>query len=150
MTRSRRLEPVVKVSESREDDAARVMAHAEALVREQESRLNELRRYLAEYLAQAAKARNGTVTAGRLGEYQGFLTRIGEVIAQQEERVRQARATRDARRADWMAARTRRCSLDKVVERYEHEERRAEDRSEQREQDERARGRTGGSGRGDD
>jgi flagellar FliJ protein len=138
MTKSERLEPVTRFSESKEREAARLLGLAQAAAREQERQLAELQGYLAEYQAAAVREHGGVQSAERLHDYQRFLSRLNEAIAQQQARVLDAQRECERRRQTWLAAHTHTRALGKVVDRYRAEERRAQGRAEQRELDERA------------
>lgn len=137
MSPSKRLRPVQRVSESNEQDAARVMGQAQAALKEQETKLAELEAYLRDYQAQLTREGKRAVSADRLQEYQGFMSRLSQAIGQQRRKVEEARAVYEKQRRHWLAARQRCQSLDKAVERYRHDESREADRREQRESDDR-------------
>jgi flagellar FliJ protein len=73
-----------------------------------------------------------------LRDYQAFLSRLAEAIKQQQAVVKRAESERDAERLRWQEAAKRAKALGHVVEQWQTEERRASDRREQRESDERA------------
>ena len=58
MTRSQRLDPLLRVVQQRQDDAARVVGERERAQAEQEARLEALRRYAEEYSAAPASPSN--------------------------------------------------------------------------------------------
>ncbi len=138
MTRSKRMKPVVKVAEGREQAAARVMGEAQRQLQAQEDKLQELITYRAQYTEQFQVSGGAGLGAARLQDYRVFLSRLNQAIEQQHVRIAQCQQDCERQRSNWMATRTRSQALDKVVERYQREERRADDRREQNETDERA------------
>lgn len=144
MTRSKRMKPVVKVAEGREQAAARVMGEAQRRLSEQEQKLEELISYRAQYTEQFQISGGAGLGAARLQDYRVFLSRLNQAIEQQHQRIEHCQQDCERQRSHWMATRTRSQALDKVVERYQREERRADDRREQRDSDEHGQ-RSGGS-----
>ncbi len=138
MTRSKRLEPVIRVQQGRERDAARAMGRSQRDLDEERARLAELTAYREEYQQRFLEAmRNGLVASGVL-EYQTFLGRLSEAIAQQERRVAEGYEAFEATRQQWMECHQRSSAVDKVAERYRDQERLQVERREQHEADERA------------
>jgi flagellar FliJ protein len=138
MSRAKRLEPVQDLVSDAERRLAQSLATHERRVVEAETKLQDLQRYKSEYERQfTARAGSGMGVAD-LRDYQAFLARLGEAIRQQQSVVVRTRNERDAERLRWQEAARRAKALDHVVERWQLEERRALDRREQRETDERA------------
>lgn len=138
MTRAKRLEPVQNLVDDTERRLALSLAAFERRVTENETKLQELERYRAEYERQFSQRAGKGIGATDLRDYQAFLARLGEAIKQQQSIVQRARAERDAERQRWQDAAKRSKALGHVVEQWRTEERRTSDRREQRESDERA------------
>jgi flagellar FliJ protein len=95
MTRSERLDPLLRVVQQRQDDAARVVGERERAQAEQEARLDALRRYAEEYSAAPASAGN-TIAPALLANRIAFRAKLDAAVAQQIQRGRQrAPACRD-------------------------------------------------------
>ena len=77
------------------------------------------------------------MNASQLQEYRAFLAKLDEAIRQQEKVVAASQASHSNHKDNWKQKHTRTQALGKVVERYQREERKAADRSEQKESDER-------------
>jgi flagellar protein FliJ len=135
MTKSKRLKPVVQLSESRERDAARALAQARAELTRHQNRQKELQQYREEYLDLLTNESGKGVGARRLGDYHGFLVRLNQAIESQQQKVSDAQRTCEAKHRAWLATRTRCKALDRAVENYERQERADENRREQRESD---------------
>lgn len=138
--RSRRLAPIVQVADRRQQDAAREFARAQEEFAAQERQLAELKRWWQEYanrLASGASASPALMREGR-----AFLAQLDHGIGRQQAAVERARARVEAARARWLAQRIDHAALEKVVGRFEAQERHAGQQREQREQDEHAARRT--------
>lgn len=133
MTRSKRMQPVVEVTQQREREAAKRLGEAQQRVQAAEQRLDELVRYRDEYAEQFASG--GSLTAARLRDYRIFLDRLNQAVDQQRALVARAQQEAEAQRQRWLDIRTRVQALDKVVERYRGEERSQHERRLQKESD---------------
>ncbi|MEJ2645066.1 MAG: flagellar export protein FliJ [Gammaproteobacteria bacterium] len=138
MSRSKRMQPVVRVAEDRERQAARALGEAQRRLAENESKLAELIGYREQYSQSFNTAGGVGLDARRLHDYRVFLERLGTAISQQSELVEQLRLDCERSRRRWLETRTRAQALDKVTERYQQVERKAEERLEQHDSDERA------------
>ena len=136
--RTKRLEPVDQLARSAERDCARRLAGVQQRLAEAERRLAELERYREEYhQAFNARARSGLQARG-LREYQAFIARLDEALAQQRGSLEQLRAEQAQEHGRWQSAEVRSSAVGKVIEKARREERQVEDRRLQRELDERA------------
>ncbi len=136
MSPSKRLKPVQKVAASRERNAARTMGQARQHLAQEEAKLLQLKLYHQEYLERfnAVAAQGMSVT--QLQEYRAFLAKLDAAIKQQEKVVAASMANHTTQKDNWKQKHTRTQALGKVVERYRREELKAENRSEQKENDE--------------
>ncbi|HEC16219.1 MAG TPA: flagellar export protein FliJ [Sedimenticola sp.] len=137
MAPSKRFKPVLRVAESRERTAARQLGDSQRNMREQEARLEELRRYHQEYLERFDVAARSGMSAAQLREYQAFIAKLELAIREQEAIVQASDTDCCAKQAEWQQKRVRSQVLDKVVQRCESEERRTRESREQKETDER-------------
>jgi flagellar FliJ protein len=138
MTRGKRLEPVHDLAVEAERGAARRLADAEREVAESQERLAQLEHYEREYRASLQQRVVDGIGAGGLRDYQAFLARLGEAVAQQRSVLARAVDGRDAAREQWLASSTRRRAVGKVIEQAAAADRRASERREQRDLDEHA------------
>lgn len=138
MTRAKRMKPVQNLYDDTERRLAVGLATIERRVAEAEAKLQELERYRGEYDKQFAQRAGGGIGATALRDYQVFLARLSDAIKQQHAVVKRAQSERDAERLRWQEAAKRAKALGHVVEQWQTEERRASDRREQHESDERA------------
>jgi flagellar protein FliJ len=138
MKRSQRLQMVQQVVDDNERRRAERFASSEKRVSECEAKLAELEAYQISYARDfTARAGQGIGGAG-LRDYQTFLARLGEAVRQQTQLVQRARLERDADRENWQGAAQRAEAVGQIMKRWQGEERRAVDRQEQLESDERA------------
>lgn len=138
MTRAKRMKPVQNLFEDTEKRLALGLATVERKVADAETKLLELERYRTDYEKQFKLRAGRGIGATDLRDYQAFLARLVEAIRQQQAVVRRAQSDRDAERTRWQEAAKRAKALGHVVEKWQSEERRASDRREQNESDERA------------
>lgn len=138
MTRAKRMKPVQNLYDDTERRLAVGLATIERKVADAEAKLQELERYRSDYDKQFAQRAGGGIGATALRDYQAFLARLSEAIRQQQAVVKRSQSERDAERLRWQEAAKRAKALGHVVEQWQSEERRASDRREQRESDERA------------
>lgn len=138
MKRSKRMQPVVQVAESREQLAARALGAAQGLLDQAVQQLDELKSYRDDYLRRFEQAGAAGMGAAQLGDYRHFLQKLGLAIEQQTQVIAQASQDVEAKRGLWFASRGKVRMLGTVVSRYQCEEERDDMRKEQQEQDERA------------
>ena len=138
MTKSKRMEPVAKVADQRERQAAVEMAEFRRFLDAQQAKLDELNTYRADYARHFETAGRGGMDAARMADFRRILARLNEAIVYQEQRLASLHNDYEQVRRRWTDTRTRAAALDKVMERYREEERREGDRREQGESDERA------------
>lgn len=138
MTRAKRLQPVQDLMDDTERKLARSVAVFEKRLHDAELKLTELERYQGEYQRQLTERTGQGIGVMGLRDYQAFLGRLGDAIRQQRSVVQRAASDRDAERLKWQAAARRARAIDHVVDQWQAEERRASDRREQIEIDERA------------
>ncbi len=138
MKRSRRLEPVVKVAENREQQAARSLGDAQSALNQAQQRLDELENYRKEYIQRFHTTGAMGMSAVQMGDYRLFLSNLSRAIEQQAGLVKQAAVAVEQQRQQWFARRGKVKMLGNVVSRFQTEEQRVADRKEQLEQDERS------------
>jgi flagellar FliJ protein len=138
MMRGKRLEPVHDLAVEAEREAARRLADAERKVAESRSRLAQLEHYDREYRKGLQQRAADGIGAAGLRDYQAFLARLDEAVAQQRTALARAIDESDAARAEWLTSSTRRRAVGKVIEQAAVADRRAAERREQRELDEHA------------
>jgi flagellar FliJ protein len=138
MNRSKRMQPVQDLMSDAERRLAQSLAGFEKRVNDAVAKQQELERYLSEYQRQLAQRAGQGMGVHELRDYQAFLARLNEAIRQQQGVVQRACSERDAERLRWQEAARRAKAIDHVVDQWQLQERKAGDRREQIEIDERA------------
>ncbi len=138
MNRSQRLQPVKKIAENREKEAANELGKAQKRLDEMLSRLKELKQYREEYTRNFMTVGAQGMGVARMLEYRAFLAKIDGAVDYQTQVVEQVRRDCDYRQRVWGHLHGRVLALDKVATRYRHQEDLDADRRLQKETDERA------------
>ena len=134
MTRSQRLDPLLRVVQQRQDDAARQLAERDKAQAEQESRLDALRRYADEYAITPA-GQDGTIAPALLANRLAFRAKLDAAVTQQTKVVDQGRQQTEIERTRLMLASRDTKVLEKLAASYRAEETKAADQRTQRELD---------------
>lgn len=132
-SRATQLQPAVDQARQRSEDALAQLATQQQQLAKAEHQLDELQRYRLEYAASG----DGMLTVSALLNRQKFVERIDQAIVQQTMEVARIQRQLEQVRGRWHQAHARESALDSVVEQCREEERKAEDRHEQAEVDER-------------
>ncbi|MES9843299.1 MAG: flagellar export protein FliJ [Candidatus Sedimenticola sp. PURPLELP] len=136
MTPSKRLQPVKRIAESREQKAARKLGDSTRRMHEQEAKLEELKRYHQEYLDRFQTTAESGISAAQLIEYRAFLEKLELAIKEQTRIVQMSQNERSSRKQEWQQKHVRTQALGKAVDRIRSDELKAEESREQKEQDE--------------
>ncbi|OQX32358.1 MAG: flagellar export protein FliJ [Candidatus Sedimenticola endophacoides] len=136
MVKSKRFQPVRRVAESRERNAARELGDAKRWVQLQEEKLRELRDYHLEYLQRFQEAARAGMSASQLLEYRAFIEKLERAIGEQEEAVAEGQRRCELNREQWLEKHRRHQVIGKVVERVESAEGKVEQVREQKATDE--------------
>lgn len=142
MPPSERFKPIQKVATQRERKAA--VALGESL-KEREAakrRLDELKQYLGEYLDRFASATRNGLSSSQIMEYQVFISKLETAVAQQEQVVTQSEQACDSSKQNWRGRYSKSKAMDNAVDRMQRSERKAGERREQAETDDRGKRRS--------
>jgi flagellar FliJ protein len=137
MKDSQRMQPVSRVAQSRERDAARRMGKDMHQVEQQQQQLDQLIAYREQYIASYQTAGKAGFTVTQMREYQIFISRLNDAIAQQRQQLIACRQTSEKSSSSWRDSRSHSKKIDKVVEQRICNEQREQRGREQREQDDR-------------
>ncbi|HEV2621278.1 MAG TPA: flagellar export protein FliJ [Frateuria sp.] len=132
--RADRLQPAADHAKQRSEDAVLRLAEQQQRLAKAERQLAELRGYRQDY---ATPPSVGGLTATALMNRQQFVERIDRAIAQQVLEIERQRRLLDQARTQWRDAHAREAALDNVIDRYREQDRKAEERHEQNQIDER-------------
>lgn len=136
MTKSQRMQPVMRIAEMREQTAAKDLANSQRYLQEQQARLAELQQYQAEYTRDFQLQGSSGISVARFQELQRFLASLGQAIEQQQQLIEHAARVCEQKKRIWQQAYGKSKSLDKVVQRYLAQEQYDQGQREQKETDE--------------
>jgi flagellar FliJ protein len=132
------LQPLVDLSHARLDEAARRLGQLLASEQEGAKRLTLLVEYRNEYHQRFLDAARDGIERDLWANYQAFLGRLDEAIAQQQAALNTSRQrTSDGQRA-WLDQRIRAKAFDTLSQRHLAERHRVEGKAEQKSSDEHA------------
>ncbi len=143
MARRFSLEPLHALARDRLEAASQRMMQLKAACQEQESKLEQLRGFHAEYQRRLGQAIIQGLDMTRLRDYQVFIGKIDAAIHAQVREVAKARSRWEEAQRIWLEARRKLKTFDVLEARHRLSERRDAGRREQRDQDEHARKRHG-------
>lgn len=132
-SRASRLQPAVDQATQRSEDALGRFAAQQQLLTKAEHQLAELHRYREEY----ASGSDAMMSVSAMLNRQSFIHRIDQAITQQVAEVARQQHQLEQARDQWKQNHARKSALDSVVAQHLESERRAEERREQAEMDER-------------
>lgn len=132
-SRASRLQPAVDQAKQRSEAALGRFAAQQQLLTKAEHQLAELHRYREEY----ASASDALMSVNTMLNRQGFIHRIDQAITQQVVEVTRQQRQLEQARDQWKQHHARESALDSVVAQHLESERRADERLEQAEMDER-------------
>lgn len=132
MTRSERLDPLIRVVQQRQDEVARKVGERDRAQAEQEVRLDALRRYAEEYSAAPTMA---TIAPALLANRLAFRAKLDAAVAQQSTVVDHGRQHCEVERTRLMLASRETKVLEKLAASYRTQESRVTEQRSQRELD---------------
>ncbi len=135
MTRTQRLQPVVKHTDKKERHALQQVAQSQAELEIEQGRLKQLQDYKIEYL-QKKKYDIGVFTPLELQEFNRFMLQLDQTIERQMELVDLRQVDLDNKRQLWTATRIDSKKMHKVVEKLRKQEILEQERREQKALDE--------------
>jgi len=132
------LQSLLDLSNVRMDDAAGKLGQLLASEQEVEKTFALLEQYREEYEARFRQAAQNGLTREEWGNYQSFLVRLDEAIAQQRALVEASKQRTVDGQKEWLDKRNRVKAFDTLSQRHKAGEVRSEAKTEQRDQDEHA------------
>lgn len=136
MMQSKRIDPLLKRAQEKEDTVARELADRQRLLETHQSRLEELRRYAAEYSdQQMANAQMAATSPAQLLNRRAFLDRLDSAVAQQQQTVDGNVEKVEAERARLLLASRDKKVLEQLAASYRAQEMQVVERRSQRDMD---------------
>ena len=134
---SKRFKPIQRLASEKERQAAASLGDALRSRQQAEQRLAELQAYQAEYLERYRATAESGATAATLRDYQVFLGRLEQALAEQQRILGAAQAQCAESKGQWRDKHARNQAMGKVVDRLRRAERQEADKREQDDQDDR-------------
>lgn len=136
MMQSKRIDPLLKRAQEKEDTVARELADRQRMLDTHLSRLDELRRYADEYSSQQmAGAQMAATSPAQLMNRRAFLDRLDSAVAQQTQTVDSNREKVEAERARLLLASRDKQVLEQLAASYRAQEKQVAEKRTQREMD---------------
>jgi flagellar FliJ protein len=136
MTKSFTLQPLVHLAHQKNDAATRKFGRLNQQQQAAQARLDTLLQYRRDYQAQFHKAVQTGMGQTDLRNFQNFILRLDEAIAQQQKVVEQALSSVQAGRTELEDTQRKMKSFDTLAQRHAENEKQLAAKSEQRLQDE--------------
>jgi len=136
--RSRRMQPVANHADQKEQDAVRVFVAAQQKLVAAEQQLEQLLGYRQEYEDKLLSSQANGIGIQRIRDFYGFLEKLKLTIEQANFEIETCKQECEQKKLLWLACRTRSQALNMVVEKYQQEEFKQQERAEQKEMDEHA------------
>ena len=133
-SRSNKIGKVASLEAAEERSLGQTAGRARQHLDEQLDRLGELNAFRHNYAEKSTG--KSTLRAAHWQDYQAFLHRLDTAVKAQQQIVRDSERMLEAHRQRWIAKRQRLDSLERVLEKYQAEERAQEARREQKRLDE--------------
>ncbi len=129
---SQRIEPVKRVAEQKEKQAAQTLNQAQANYNHAQSKLDELVQYRVDYLAEfQARAQRG-MSGTQLQHYKGFLSQLDRAIESQQKQIEQLKYQVSQQRQAWQSSNQRSQVVSKYQQKMQQKEQAKKDASEDR------------------
>ena len=130
--------PVQRVLDQKEKDRARELGEARTRLVAAQAKLKDLEQYRQDYEQSFQQRAKAGQPVRALRDFQVFLARLDQAIQQQRQIVAATQGDVNGHSTRWQSAALKVKAVDSVVDRWQGEERRAQDRRDQKETDERA------------
>ena len=126
---SKRLDPLIKRAEKREDTLAKELARKVQAHQQQEQRLGDLERFRGEY--EAPPAPGSAVSPSQLVNRAAFLAKIDDAVTTQQKHLATSEETLAIERTRLLLASRDKLVLEKLAASYRGAERKAQERRDQ-------------------
>ena len=134
--RSKRMQPVAQHAEQIEQEAVQRFVQAQNDLEAARQQLQQLMDYREEYAQKLSSGSSMGMTIQRMRDYQVFIEKLGRAIDQAHRDIASKQNVCEQKKLDWLKCRSRSQALEMVVEKYRLEEVKAQEKIEQKEQDE--------------
>ncbi len=129
---SRALRLLLEQLETQERKAAAELNAARLQLQQFEQQQQTLSQYQRHYAQEFNNRGQQGLSAHQFGHFQGFIDKLEQTRQQQQQGLQQARHRLEQSRSAWMAVRTRKQAIDKLLEREAERQRLDSSRQEQK------------------
>ncbi len=129
---SRALRLLLEQLETQERKAAAELNAARLQLQQFEQQQQTLSQYQRHYAQEFNNRGQQGLSAHQFGHFQGFIDKLEQTRQQQQQGLQQARQRLEQSRSAWMAVRTRKQAIDKLLEREAERQRLDSSRQEQK------------------
>ena len=133
------LQPLLGLAEERSQAAAQALARLKQAWQEAETKSQQLQGYLEEYHGKLQQQTQSGLSIAQLRDYQAFIAKLELAIRTQGEEAQRCKQRWEAGRQEWMIRERELKAYMTLRQRHAEAERKEEDRTDQRVQDEIAR-----------
>ncbi|MBI3903674.1 MAG: flagellar export protein FliJ [Nitrosomonadales bacterium] len=130
------LQPLVHLAQKKNDDAARKLGQLNQQQQAAQSKLDTLLQYRKDYQTRFQEAVQNGMNQTDLNNFQNFIQRLDDAIAQQRNATEHARTSTQIGRNELQDTQRKMKSFDTLAQRYIENEKKLEAKIEQRQQDE--------------
>lgn len=134
--RSERFKPIHNIAQQREDVAAQTLGRMQRELSDHNLKLSELINYYQDYITRFNEQAVKGMSIIQVQSYQNFISQLEKAIAEQKKNISRIAEACDSSRADWTSERQKSQALEKVIIRYQKQERQEFNKKEQRSTDE--------------
>ncbi|MDO5611081.1 MAG: flagellar export protein FliJ [Pseudomonadota bacterium] len=135
MTRSQRMAPLLGLRRTRQDDLAREVARQQQSVEQQESRLEMLKTYAAEYAGLPKQGAAIATTPAMLASRMAFRDKLDQAVNQQAQIVANSQQQHELEKARLLIASRETKVMEKLIASYRSDEAMKEAKAQQRQLD---------------
>lgn len=136
MAKAASLQPLIDLMQDRVEDATRALGTLVAAEQDAKSKLQLLVQYREEYVARLRNASAQGIDLAVWRNYQAFIDRIDQAIAQQRATVAATELRTAEGQTEWLQQRNKLKAIDTLFQKRQEGERRVENKREQKFQDE--------------
>jgi flagellar FliJ protein len=136
MTKPFSLQSVMNLAQHQNDSATRKLGQLNKQQLGAQQQLETLRQYRKDYQARLQASTQGGMDHAELRNFQEFINKLDEAIAQQLQTVEQSKVSTQAGRAEFDSTRRKLKSFDTLQQRHIEEQKKIAEKSEQKSLDE--------------
>lgn len=134
--RSERFKPIHHIAQQRENVAAQTFGKVQKELFNHNSRLMELMQYHEDYQTRFAQGAVEGMSVVQVQSYQKFISQLKVAIIEQKKQISRIADACDSSRSNWHKQRQKSQVLENVIDRYQKQELKQENKKEQRDLDE--------------